>query len=123
MTTRQLIDSEGEADKPVSPLAWAAWSLVALLVSAAVVSTSMRIGGYIRFDPPVRLLGIAAAAVCVTAFLQCPRQARGLKLLTLVLLIPAVAIGVLCLGDVASAMISQNEAVRYFMYCQRMHVC
>jgi hypothetical protein len=101
----------------------ALWSVGAFLLSAIIVPSSARTGGRVVFDVPARLLGIATASVCAIAFLQCPRRLLYFKVLTFVLLVPALLMGMWCLLDYASSLVSQNDAVRYLEICRRVHYC
>jgi hypothetical protein len=70
-----------------------------------------------------RFLGISVAAVCIAAFLQCPRRAVLAKFLTLLFLLPGVLVGVTCLVDSVLAIQGPYKAAQYLVQCQRLRLC
>jgi hypothetical protein len=95
----------------------------AILVGAVVLPGEMLIGGRLMFRFPARSLGVCIAAVCIAAFLQCPRRNLLAKLLTLLLVVPGVFVGIVCVADYVLASHSQNQVVEYFLLCRRLRLC
>ena len=99
-------------------------SLAATILGVVILPGYMLGGGWILFRWPARTFGLLIAAVCVAAFLQCPRRQVVGKVSTLLLLVPGAFIGVLCLADFVFAIQSRNTVVaEYVWVCQRFHLC
>jgi hypothetical protein len=98
-------------------------SIGAILLGAVILPGEALIGGRLMFRLPARSLGVCIAAVCIAAFLQCPRRNALAKLVTLVLVVPGAFVGIFCLADYVLAVQSQNQVVEYFLLCRRLGLC
>ena len=75
------------------------WSLGALFLSALLVPMfTYPMGGRTHAALPGTLASVATAGVCAWAFVACPRRHRIPKLVTFLLLLPALYIGFDCVS-------------------------
>lgn len=89
-------DASHTPDAPPEPTPWiyVGWQLL-VLVPSAIVVPAFDHGRYVAL--PGTLLAVLAAAVCVWAFVRCPRRAVVPKAVTFVLLLPALYVGLACI--------------------------